>query len=622
MNLGGRKELNVRTVGQIRQSQLVTTYGSGAIADMPNYSVILGATDYWNDDSSELREPNLEKLLRVDLFKQPLARNDSEFPQKDIPALRFPVMHFCPECGDLKPFWGFTNKEDGLKCTNCNKNIVPTRFVAACVNGHLEDFPYDWWVHGGKYSECSRGKNDNLKIEFLTDTGGLESILIICKKCGKSRTMAGSMTKEALRGYKCHGKRPWIGLKKEDNDPSDCNASMMGVQRGASNLYYSVTATALTIPPWSGRIQAAIEQQGPALKSNWEIKDMLGKNYDILLENMFKKLLDAGVCNLEKIKAEIERNFRDGKADNFSEEMLMYEEYMVLKKGNDDDPFFKAEKTAVPECLSEYLSEVVLVKRLRVVMALKGFRRIYPDAPEPGDKRYEGYHHETDYIPLGSQKENWLPAIEMMGEGIFIGISEEKLVNWEKQNSRRYTDMGKRLENSHIGKGKFSPSYVLLHTISHLLIRQLTMECGYSGAAIKERIYSTYRNSDQKMAGILIYTSSSDSDGSLGGLVRNGIKNQFEKVFRSMLQEATWCSSDPICIESHGQGFNSLNYAACHACTLLPETCCESSNCLLDRASVIGALDDPGVGFFEKLINNTDADSNEINGEGRKLNQT
>ena len=162
--------------------------------------------------------------------------------------------------------------------------------------------------------------------------------------------------------------------------------------------------------------------------------------------------------------------------------------------------------------------------------------------------------------------------------------------------------MANNLGNLDIGKGMFSPRYVLLHTLAHLLIRQLTVECGYQEAALKERIYSTYPGSSKDMAGILIYTSASDSDGSLGGLVRQGEPDLLENVMRDLLQEATWCSSDPLCIESKSQGFNSLNYAACHACTLLPETSCEARNCLLDRASVVGKPDDRSIGFFGDFI--------------------
>ena len=144
----------------------------------------------------------------------------------------------------------------------------------------------------------------------------------------------------------------------------------------------------------------------------------------------------------------------------------------------------------------------------------------------------------------------------------------------------------------------FSPQYVLLHTLSHALIRQLAMECGYTTSSISERIYSTYRADDRKMSGILLYTSSSDSDGSLGGLVRRGRPENLKVTLDGALSSATWCSSDPLCIESREQGYKSLNYAACHACSLLPETSCEMRNCLLDRVSLMGMPDDTGLGYF------------------------
>ena len=146
------------------------------------------------------------------------------------------------------------------------------------------------------------------------------------------------------------------------------------------------------------------------------------------------------------------------------------------------------------------------------------------------------------------------------------------------------------------------PRYVLLHTLSHLLIRQLTSQCGYATASIKEKIYSTFVDEEFKMCGILIYTSATDTDGSLGGLVREGYSDRLQTTFENMLQESSWCSNDPLCVESTSQGFKGLNYAACHACTLLPETSCESMNCLLDRAAVVGTPDNIAVAFFESLL--------------------
>ena len=243
--------------------------------------------------------------------------------------------------------------------------------------------------------------------------------------------------------------------------------------------------------------------------------------------------------------------------------------------GDYDDPEdvqFRIARATVPEFLEDYIEDIVLAKRLREVLALRGFRRITPEQPNADDDRFKGYHLSGDCVPLSDVELNWLPAIEMLGEGLFIKIREDALEEWEDAFENEYQPMRTRLEHSNVGCENFSARYVLLHTLSHLLIRQLSLECGYSGASIKERIYSTYPESDVKMAGILLYTSSSDSDGSLGGLVRKGLPESFEMIFRNMLQEASWCSSDPICIESHAQGYDSLNYAACHACSLLPET--------------------------------------------------
>ena len=233
-----------KVVGRLRKTQLITTFGSGSIVDMPDYSVIMAGANYWKDSSPVLHEPNLEKLLKVSHFKEPYVSNSQDDEMTpDVPAFRFPYYHFCPECGRLMPYWGFGDVTD-RSCSNGHpkRNIVPSRFIVACTNGHLEDFPYEWWVHYGNFSECPPEKHKGaLRISFSDETGGLDSIVIKCTACGKSRTMAGSMAKDALRGYSCHGKRPWLGRKREYNDPVPCTAQLRTLQRGASNVYFSMT---------------------------------------------------------------------------------------------------------------------------------------------------------------------------------------------------------------------------------------------------------------------------------------------------------------------------------------------------------------------------------------------
>ena len=603
----------IKTVGQLRRTQLITTFGSGAIVDMPDYSVVIAATNYWNPKSPVLHEPNLQKLLKVPAFKEPYVDlfKEDDRTSPDIPAFRFPIMHFCPDCGRLMPYWGF-GSDDGKTCKKCGKNIVPSRFIAACINGHMEDFPYNWWVHSGDFSECPQdGKNDNLKITFSDETGGLEGIIITCTKCNTSRSMAGCMKKEGLLGYHCRGSRPWIGIKKDHYDPVACNAIPRGLQRGASNVYFGQTESALTIPPRSSRLQLEIEAKWEQIKSVWDANkntapEIANPTLLTVIGAVFYDIIQFNQYTAEGILEEIRKTHgNDGEDEDYSLQRLYEDEYQVFCMRNYEDPDdvqFRIESTDVPDILKGYIEDIILVKRLREVLALKGFRRISPDSPNPDDDKFKGYNRETDCVPLSDTDQGWLPAIEMLGEGLFIKLDEDKLNEWENRYSDYYEEMGARMQRSTMKCEKYSPRYVLLHTLSHLLIRQLTIECGYSGAAIKERIYSTYPDSECKMAGILLYTSSSDSDGSLGGLVRNGLPENFERVFRSMLQEASWCSSDPICIKSKAQGFDSLNYAACHACTLLPETSCEMRNCLLDRNSIVGSIWNREMGYFSEIL--------------------
>lgn len=347
---------------------------------------------------------------------------------------------------------------------------------------------------------------------------------------------------------------------------------------------------------------------------NWErIEPVLaGKPDDstlkIVVQAVFQPLLAMRICTVDELITEIKKRYNDGNdgdGGEYTKQNLLEDEYRVFCMGDYDNPEdiqFRIARATVPDFLEDYIEDIVLAKRLREVLALRGFRRITPEQPNADDNRFKGYHLSGDCVPLSDVELNWLPAIEMLGEGLFIKIREDALEEWEDAFENEYQPMRTRLEHSNVGCENFSARYVLLHTLSHLLIRQLSLECGYSGASIKERIYSTYPESDVKMAGILLYTSSSDSDGSLGGLVRKGLPESFEMIFRNMLQEASWCSSDPICIESHAQGYDSLNYAACHACSLLPETSCEMRNCLLDRAAVVGTIKDRERGFFGALL--------------------
>lgn len=608
MRFGGSNDVKAKkeAVGKIRRAQLITTFGPGSIVEMPEYTVIMGAIDYWKKDSPTIQEPSLQKLLSVNSFKMPYT-SESQSPKgnPDVPAFRFPRMHFCPTCGKLDDYSGFGDPKQ-KRCIKCNAELVPSRFVISCINGHLEDFPFEWWVHYGNTLNCkSPDKHHKTRIEFKNNTGGLASIVISCEECGIVRSMEGCMSPKALQGYKCFGKRPWIGFKREYYDPEDCGATMRTLQRGASNVYFGLTESALTIPPWSGKLQTRILDKWDNIEEAFE-NSMDEQTFKAVISVLFFDLIKEGQYTVDHIWSEIKRikGFNEDADTEYTEQSMYEDEYRALCEGyqsDDDDEQFHAEITSISDSLSEYIDEVVLVKRLREVQALKGFRRLKPAPPQEGDSDFVGVT-TNEFMPLWNKYQGWLPAIEMRGEGIFIRLNSDRLEEWESAIGKRYSNMKNRLGTLKIDKGMFSSRYVLLHTLSHLLIRQLTIDCGYQEAALKERIYSTYPDSDLDMAGILIYTSASDSDGSLGGLVRQGESDLFETAIRNALQEASWCSSDPLCIESEAQGFNSLNYSACHACSLLPETSCVSRNCLLDRAAVVGKPNNRKIGFFGRFF--------------------
>ena len=225
------------------------------------------------------------------------------------------------------------------------------------------------------------------------------------------------------------------------------------------------------------------------------------------------------------------------------------------------------------------IDKVVLVTKLREVRALVGFRRYRPDAALVKPDLGRGL--------------DWLPAIEVFGEGVFLSLNEQAVARWEAgaevrseaarlEARRSRALMGERLPEA-------TPRFILLHTLSHLIMRQLAFDCGYSSASLRERIYAREPGGGSPQLGLLIYTAAGDVEGTLGGLCRNGQPPRMAATVLAALEAASWCSNDPICLESNGQGFDSMNLAACHACALAPETSCVYGNALLDRKLLVGS---------------------------------
>jgi hypothetical protein len=229
-----------------------------------------------------------------------------------------------------------------------------------------------------------------------------------------------------------------------------------------------------------------------------------------------------------------------------------------------------------------------------------GFSRIFPES-------------DLSYIEqrklFSSKKLDWLPAIIVRGEGIFLKFDEDRIENWLQKygafHNKRISEIITRFDDlrtkRHQDLKEITPKFIMIHSFAHLLINQLIYECGYGSASLRERIYVS-DDFKFKMSGVLIYTAAGDSEGTMGGLVGMGKPKALEQTIARSIEKASWCSSDPVCIESTGQGPDNCNLAACHSCTLLPETSCEEQNRLLDRGVLVGTLEEPASGFFSNLF--------------------
>lgn len=574
-------------VGKVRRSQAITTFGIGSMVDLINHTVMMKGLDSWNwysDSQFQIYNPGLEKLLKVDYFVKPKISQKNtvwEEDKPDIPATIFPKWLYCPHCKSLQLATKMTNNKFycySQQCAGKKNLLLPSRFVLVCPNGHIEDFPYSWWVHESQGKECNCS-NPQFRMYYVGNKTDMNSLFIECTSCGAKKSMNNASSWNAFADYKCTGNRPWLGDKVECN-ASDQKKFMQMRIRDESSVYFPCTVSALSIPPWSSKIAKEFKRHLGTIEVTDSTKNVLieivGGKYPNYSKNDLRRVL-------ERILASDER-----KCDSMQD--IIEDEYTAILNKNDDliiDDFVSHDED-VPNEYSHIIDRVIAIDRLTEITVMVGFSRLTANSGL-GD---------PNLSPISKTKLNWLPGIEQKGEGIFIKFNQDILNEWTKRNANHYNVLRKHLDESLFENDRFSAQYVFMHSFAHLFIRELSNLCGYSSASIKERIYSTYNHSDKQICGILIYTSTSDADGSLGGLVEQAKRCNLSRILMSMIERGKWCSADPVCYTSTGQGVMSLNYAACFACTLLPETSCEFHNALLDRCSVCGQPEDEMLGLM------------------------
>ncbi|MFJ3618509.1 DrmB family protein [Streptomyces iakyrus] len=606
---GGTPAHNLPRRGAVRRTQAITTYGVGSLIAVDQESFIVSGLDEaeqsWNgDESPRIYERRLARVLGVDYFRLPPASDDAS--KDGLRVRRFPLMHSCPKCTDLQRHGDFNPPAGRSICGTCEVDLVPSRFVVACESGHLGEFPYWQWVHRSKDRHAtSTGQcGGRLKLRSSGRTSSLRSILVSCT-CGQAPevSMEGSFRRNALKdlGLKCRGPRPWLGTSASDKE---CSLPLRTLQRGSSSVWQPVLKSALSIPPWSSGRADPLAEHWDALRQ-YDSRE----HVEIYLKGAFK----GGECPvpldevMTLLAAECEEDSDAEAAPTFDHRYraLRNKEYERLRSGNNEiehtrDEEFVCETPLGDQSVLDPLGVTgpMLVKKLREVRALKAFTRLI-DAESTTDSKE---------MPLSESPLRWLPAMEVRGEGVFLRLDEKRLDSWEKATAvaarvdRMRTAHQRVLEQraddpSMAVPSPATPRMVLLHTLAHVLINEWSLEAGYPAASLRERLYAA-----DDMAGVLIYTATSDSAGSLGGLVAQGEPELLDRTIRSAVRRAEWCSSDPLCMETAVSGTDGTNLAACHACVMLPETSCEHNNILLDRALLVGAQQDLDLGYFGNVV--------------------
>lgn len=607
-------------VGELRPSQLLWAYGCGSLVDLPQVSVVVMGLNFWDPTSClPIGEDRLLGAVRRVLGPQvarllgPPIRPGGDGPYNPfspearigVPVSPFPRWLRCPLCGRMGEVGSglFELKAEPYRSdrtrfvhANCDKakgsppTAVPARFLVACRGGHLDDFPWDYFLHGGP-SDCPG------PLKFFEQGASLqtENLWVRCERCDASRSMVdafGDRGQQLLP--KCRGRHPHLGRAD-----SNCEERLRPVLLGASNSWFPVTLTVLAIPTKGDKLAQLLVDKSD-LFSDVGTQADLGLALKVLGKSgMLGSLADY---KAEEIWVALQAMRGGGDGEQESPD-LKRPEWDAFTSPNPPQnwPDFMVTRINAPKGYESKFDFTVVAERLREVNALIGFTRV-----EPPEEAKEG-GAPPPRAPLANGKPEWIPATEVRGEGIFLRFNIQRLAEWLARPSVKAREAA-LLEGHKAFRAarKLSPpednfpgiTYVLLHTFAHILIRELALECGYSAASVRERIYASEYGHAPEVAGVLVYTAAPDSDGTLGGLAQLGHPDRLGDLIAQALGRARICASDPLCAEHVPNHDRSLHGAACHACSFVAETSCEIGNRYLDRSLLIPTLAGANLSFF------------------------
>lgn len=588
--------------GQLRRGQIITTYGPGALIDLPHHSAIVGGLDTWprTSELEEIIEPRLSRKLALmtgvpnpSLYAPPPESTNPADRARGIGAWRFPEWFVVQDEGGKES----RQRERRLvhrKALDAKGRfeghaVVATRFVRACTRGHVDDLDWRGFVHGSN-DGCKR----QLWLVERGTSGDLADLVVKCD-CGKQRSLYEATQLEMNPLGTCRGMRPWLGQHSAEG----CNQRSRLLIRTASNAYFSQVVSMLSLPDRGSAVEAAVTDLWDDLQI---VEDAAGLAFLKKKPKVADKLAPFSAADV--LKAIDKR--RHGNTPDRPIKQVELDALIAAPEGFGDDipvnPDFHARR--LPDKVWRHsdrtanIEAVVQLHRLREVRALVGFTRLEAVTPDINGE----YETDVERAPLAIDPK-WFPAVENRGEGMFIQLKAGAITEWLARWS-----VAERIKGLATGHAQWAEQrknqrafpggpYILLHTLSHLLIQSLSMRCGYPASSIRERIYADPQGG---RFGILLYTGSPDADGTLGGLVQQA--RYVEDHLDDALREARLCSNDPICAR-HTPGSSMehrwLHGAACHGCALIAETSCEMRNDYLDRALVVPVLGTRDAAFFE-----------------------
>lgn len=593
--------------GQVRRSQIITTYGPGALIDLPRHSAIVGGLDHWPKpgELEQIVEPRLTRKLEAmtgvqspKLYAPPPDDDDGRSAPQGIVAWRFPEWFVVQESG------GSEERERSRRLVHRKKldgkgqydgrPVVATRFVRACPKGHVDDIDWHYYVHGAE-SGCLRTRQ--LWLDERGTSGDLGDLVVRCE-CGKSRGLIEASVIEQRMLGTCSGARPWLG----PNASEACNLPSRLLIRTASNAYFPQVMSVLSLPDRGGAVQSAVREEWDDFQLVNSVEHL---RFVMRKPRIMEKLAAFG--ETEILTAIQEVNGRD--TGERPVKLVELDALLAAPEGfGDDVPVdvnFHARR--LPDHAWRHsarcagIDAVVQLHRLREVLALVGFTRFEAITPDINGE------YETDVQRAEIAREpSWFPAVENRGEGLFAQLRASAVAAWLGRPG-----VARRIDALAAGHARWAADrkskrpfpggpYVLLHTLSHLLIQSLAMRCGYPASSIRERIYA---DGEGHRYGILLYTGSPDAEGTLGGLVQEA--RHFEDHLAYALRMGALCSNDPICAQHSPEASMEkrlLHGAACHGCALVAETTCEMRNDYLDRALVVPALGVTDAAFFEASV--------------------